>query len=537
MESNGQEQISPVYEFGDFRLNTENKQLFLVTNNQLLKIQPMQLRLLCILVENHNRELSSEELFKHLWGTNLSPLGKSANERRSRTVDLNKLQSQVKLLRQVVGKGAIKNNPETGCYFFDESVRIVPPPQSPDTAEITPSPEPESVESTPEPDPEPVKVTPEPEPDDWQTTSAVISDFEFKDWLFEFDECLRIKIFLGVGVLFSLLYSIAYLLRDSIHAPWLGEYTPGVALSLIQVVVVGGALMATYFILDRNVKGFPSSEKADTALMEISGYTDAKKWQDAKAGTISSLTQFSRFWKFLLGAWAGLYLVLIFTIHFKVKVEEYKRLLSQGVQNLPADPSTLFTSFNIASTVFNNLNSLALALCFVVLNHPTVIRGDQQETSIDRVTKLIIGWGIVATVVFTLAEILLVFVPHQPMFDWMTPSNYMRAFDLVSGLAGAVTLSLCVGRVQSKFLGPSTWLPLALYFYVAIQSLYAAIPAESWGALMIEAALILKCLLYLYVAWLFKSGRLLFYFVRVKTVYQKTDIEWHGFLTNLNREQ
>lgn len=521
MESHGPEQTSLVYEFGDFRLDKENRQLFFITNNQLLKIQPMQFRLLCILVENHERELSSEELFNHLWRTNITPRGRGAQERQSRTSDLNKLQSQVKLLRKLVGREMINNNPMTGCYYFDEPVKLVPPPL-PDPVEVTPKPDPEPVEITPSPDPE---------PDDWQTTSAVISDFEFKDWLFEFAECLRIKIFLGAGVLFSLLYSIAYLLRDSIPAPWLGEYAPGVVLSLIQCVVVGGALMATYFVLDRNVKRFPSSKKADDALMEISRYTDTGKWEEAKNGAVNSLNRFSSYWKFLLGAWTGLYAVLTFTRYFKVKVDEYAALLAQGVQNLPDDPSALFKSLNIASTGFNNLNSLALALCFVVLNYPTVIRGDQQETSIDRVAKLVIGWGLAAAVVFTLAEILLVFVPHEPWVD------YMRAFDLVSGLVGAVTLSLCVGRVQSKFLGPSTWLPLALYLYVAIQSLYVVIPAESWGAMMIEAALILKCLLYLYVAWLFKSGRLLFYFVRVKTVYQETNIEWHGFLTNLNREQ
>lgn len=522
MESHGQEQTSHVYEFGDFRLDTEQKQLYLITSDQQVRIQPMQLRLLCILVKNHGRGLSNEELFRCLWGIDISPLGKKDRERRSRTVDLNKIQSHVKLLRQVVGKTTVIYNPETECYSFNELVKPVPPPP-PDPIEVTSAPEPEpQPEPQPEPELEPQPETePEPELPDPATVSAVISDFEFKDWLFEFAECRRIKIFLGAGVLFSLLYSLAYLLRDSINAQWLGRLDPGVSLGAIQFVVVGGALAATYFILDRNVKEFPASEKADAALMEISRYTDAAKWQDAKKGALRSLNQFSRYWKFLLGAWTGLYVMLTFTKYFFEAAGE---------------ASTVFKSFNIASTGFNNFNSLALALCFVVLNHPTLIRGDgQQETSIDRVTKLVLGWGLVATAVFTVAEILLVFIYSQPD-GWMTPKNTMWVFDLVSGLVGAVTLSLCVGRVQSKFLGPTTSLPLALYFYVAIQSLYAAIPTLGWGASMIEAALILKCLLYLYVAWLFKSGRLLFYFVRVKTVYQETDIQWHGFLTYLNRE-
>jgi hypothetical protein len=98
-----------------------------------------------------------------------------------------------------------------------------------------------------------------------------------------------------------------------------------------------------------------------------------------------------------------------------------------------------------------------------------------------------------------------------------------------------VTLALFVGRIQSKFLGPSTWLPLAFFFYVAIQSLYVAIgEGVSWSPAVIEAALILKCLMYLYVAWLFKSGRLLYYLVRVKTIYERVNIEWQEFLANMN---
>ncbi|HEY0546405.1 MAG TPA: hypothetical protein VGC91_13590 [Pyrinomonadaceae bacterium] len=44
-----------------------------------------------------------------------------------------------------------------------------------------------------------------------------------------------------------------------------------------------------------------------------------------------------------------------------------------------------------------------------------------------------------------------------------------------------------------------------------------------------DVALILKCLLFLYVAWLFQSGRLLFYLVLVRRTYQKVETEWRVF--------
>lgn len=224
---------------------------------------------------------------------------------------------------------------------------------------------------------------------------------------------------------------------------------------------------------------------------------------------------------------------------------------------------------SIAATVCNNCNSWMIALCFVVLNHPTVIRrkgpgadraqtdGDNpaggrgqvngQETSLARLTRRILVGGLLAVVLFAVVEFVLVAPAHTKLFgpSWTpeevfgpswAPGNILWAADFFSGIVGAVTLALFVGRIQSKFLGPSTWLPLAFFFYVAIQSLYLAIRTDAhWGPAMIEMALILKCLLYLYVAWLFKSGRLLFYLVKVRTVYERVNIDWHDFLANLNR--
>jgi len=67
--------------------------------------------------------------------------------------------------------------------------------------------------------------------------------------------------------------------------------------------------------------------------------------------------------------------------------------------------------------------------------------------------------------------------------------------------------------------------------------LYIAIgQSRNRGAFIIESALILKCLLFLYVTWLFKSGRFLFYFVRVKTIYERANPDWKTFFLNLDRK-
>ena len=170
-----------------------------------------------------------------------------------------------------------------------------------------------------------------------------------------------------------------------------------------------------------------------------------------------------------------------------------------------------------------------------------MFREGEPETSLNRLTGQMIFWGLVAIAATALVEGVLIYYPRAVdedfvWFLWMTRANVTWATNLLSGVVGSITLALFVGRIQSKFLGPTTWLALAFYLYVAIQSLYVTLlEGEAWSAAIIVAALILKCLLYLYVAWLFKSGRLLYYLVRVKTLYVRVNIEWQDFIPHLNR--
>ena len=491
--SHDQEETERVYEFGDFRLYASSRLLYSF-NGETHKLQGMPFRLFCVLVEKPGRELSNEELIRHLWA------GESAADTNPAAY-VDRLHHHVRKLRDVIGKEMIANRKKGGGYYFDRPVKVIQKPPLP-------------------PDP----------------------GLDFKEWIFYSRECRWIKLFLAAGVALSLLYSISYLLRLPVSYPQLGGLDAVGVLSLIQLAVVSGALLASISVFDRHVKEFPRSPEADAELMRISGYTDREKWARAKDGARSSLKQFSRYWKLLLVAWFCLYLLLTLAAYLKWS---------------GADINTDWW-LSIGATVFNNCNSWTIALCFVVFNHPTVFRTnvgdktrtqpdgtdganergaeDEQDTRLAQLTKRLKVWGLLAIIAFAVVECLLVFYPLTQWFSSWTSENVLWAGDFFSGIVGAVTLALFVGRIQSKFLGPSTWLPLAFFLYVAIQSLYVAIKVENWGSVMIEAALILKCLMYLYVAWLFKSGRLLFYLVRVKTIYERVNIEWHDFLANLNRE-
>ena len=104
-------------------------------------------------------------------------------------------------------------------------------------------------------------------------------------------------------------------------------------------------------------------------------------------------------------------------------------------------------------------------------------------------------------------------------------------------------MALYVGRLQSKFLAPSSKLVAVFFSYTAIQSLFVFLVegpsarvvtispdmAKTIAAFLISLALVLKALLYLYTSWLFHGGRILFYFVRTIHTDREIDEEWEGF--------
>lgn len=149
-----------------------------------------------------------------------------------------------------------------------------------------------------------------------------------------------------------------------------------------------------------------------------------------------------------------------------------------------------------------------------------------------RLAKVIIIAGGAAILLFTATEWALVFFTQIGGED---KKPILMAMDVTSGLFGGTALALYVGRIGSKFLNPPDWLIPAFYFYAVIQPLYLFIQNDTGGAFIIGGALILKSLLYLYMAWLFKSGRLLFYMVRVRAIYESVNAQWKDFLWNLDK--
>lgn len=293
-----------------------------------------------------------------------------------------------------------------------------------------------------------------------------------------------ITVVLFIGVVVTVVLSIF-----AIPGPW-GKTGAGIAqLALIFVMFV--------YSLGRP-KNFCSIEpELEEKLRKESGYSSSNEseWETAKDIADIAFNDHRRCWLGLLFSWCLFYFVLALIWPTK----------SEQQPNYPM--------LRITATLINNLNSMFIALCYIILKRPTVIKQGRWYVSN-------VPWSMSLVIVAapTMIEAILVRV-----FEQVSP-HVLSGVDLLSGISAGIVLFLYVGCLRNKILGLSPWLLIPLYSYAALQPLYAVfherLPAmfdEQTSRVMdvsiLNAVLILKCLLYLCVTWLFQSLRLLSYFV------------------------
>ncbi|MBV9928559.1 MAG: serine/threonine protein kinase [Acidobacteria bacterium] len=247
-------------------------------------------------------------------------------------------------------------------------------------------------------------------------------------------------------------------------------------------------------------------------ITNSTGYQKVDDWEKARNSAEDALKHYREWFVWLLAAWFFLYLCASAS------------LFDFGERNY------------IVATVFtlgNNLNTLCIWRCFDILNEPITVGHKTQGRKGVTITggRRRPQWFIpVAFGMLIWFVIELVLTSH--------PAPHTETIHLISkvisGIAGGVAMALFVGRFQSKFLNSPPWLVLILFLYTVIQALFIFYGGKSLqeqvaAALVMNAALGLKCLLILYMFWLFQSGRLLFYLVRVRRASEQVDEEWKNF--------
>lgn len=474
MKPHDQGQNNYKYRFGSFELDPQDpSEMRLLKDGQPCKIQDKQFKLLTRFVEKPQQLIGHDELIKAGWG--YDPCPDDAIRTESRRGNLHK---QVSLLGKIIGGEPIDGS-HRGHYMFKPEVTR------------------ETVRSEPE---------------------GAFEDLTFQ-WILNAPETRSIEIFFFALIVLSSAYLLVYWVSPDVLPDALERHKPGLVVSVIQFIVIAVAFIVSRSVFKRDGRVFPESRTKDRALMEVSGYTDPNEWQQAKQSANDLLATYLRYWRIFLVTWTLLYLVMI----------------GSFLEQLPAVARDVI---KIAASFTSNINTLAIALCFVVLNQPTAFEQDGAATDLTRACRRLEKYGTLSIVLVLLVQSALILISHTIKPSPAVVTRSVWALDVVSSFVGCVALALYVGRVQSKFLGTSTWLPMALYIYVGLQTMYVAVnaqPAPLGTAVIIEIALVLKCLLFVFVIWLYKSGRFLFYFIGVKKIYEQVNPHWKTFFLNLDR--
>lgn len=284
--------------------------------------------------------------------------------------------------------------------------------------------------------------------------------------------------------------------------------------SLFHLILIG--LAAAHLFRHSARKRFPSigndleNGHLRSDITFSTGYRNKKDWERARRIAERALLSYREAFWGLLVAWFMLYGCMLFLAHSQYQLS-----------------APLFT-------FFNNVNTFCIWFCFRILNEPITTADKAQKSSAITVTEgfrgqiglLLLVIGMVACWFAVEADLAYEFKKHADLIH--------RISKLMSGTFGGVAMGLFIGCFQSKFLKSPNWLIIVLYFYTVIQALFfffgdSALDSAKWAAVVIFAALLLKTLLILYMFWLFESGRLLFYLVRVRRASTQVDREWQAF--------
>jgi DNA-binding winged helix-turn-helix (wHTH) protein len=323
--------------------------------------------------------------------------------------------------------------------------------------------------------------------------ARAVSENTFEEWMIGHGRGVTLAFFVCV-ILTSAVSIWLYL------SPGLSDQAkPFACLAQALVILVAFA----HSLLLARPRGFGSPKLIRENDIKDAGYENGRDLNSDSDKIRRALTQYSNYWRWLLISWLCLYGFLA--------ILGFKGLdLSSLIASPVAEMQLLGIRLSLFNTLLNNWNTAMLFLCFYILNKQM----KDESAKRNLVDTPFIGVAFFLMIVLT------------TVFEFMSVANISKSFipkgaSLASGIAGAIAMALLVGRLQSKFLGPRLWLLIALYSYTAIQPLFLYLEKNDiWAVALINFALLLKCLLYLYTAWLFQSGDLLFYFARVRRIYR-----------------
>ena len=285
----------------------------------------------------------------------------------------------------------------------------------------------------------------------------------------------------------TLLLPIAVLVLITVAASIFNQKCPTFA----QTIASAGQCVIIFGLFVHSLRNRPKGLSLNKSAAELTdaGYNGREEYTAEEPILQKRLRLFTKWWSAMLASWVALYVVYAWE--------------TWGTDCLAASSNNVAS---VLAAVFNIVNTSMVILCYNVLNQEP---GRQRRSNSVFTAPAAIGIA------------LIVLIPLLSDSRSLTPpQGSLAALTLLTGLYAGIYMALFVARLQSKFLDPAPLLVVLLFSYTAIQPLALYIQnSKEWAWAVLDYALVLKCLLYLYVFWLIESGDLLFYFREVKRNY------------------
>ena len=259
--------------------------------------------------------------------------------------------------------------------------------------------------------------------------------------------------------------------------------------TLAQSVASAGQCAIIFLLFLHSLRNRPKTLSPNKSAAEITaaGYNSVEEYAVEEPVLQKRIRLFTKWWSAMLASWVALYFVYAWE--------------TWGIDCLA---NTTNNWASILEAAFNIVNTSIIILCYDLLN---------KEPGRQRKNGVFTGPAAIGLA-------LLAVIPLLSGLRILTPDQGLAAFTLLTGLYAGIYMALFVARLQSKFLDPAPLLVVLLFSYTAIQPLALYIQtSKEWAWVVLDYALVLKCLLYLYVLWLVQSGDLLFYFRETKRTY------------------
>lgn len=303
-----------------------------------------------------------------------------------------------------------------------------------------------------------------------------------------------------------------------------------ISLGIQVMVIFVVTLFSLYILINRTWGKELWIKKADVPLnkeeqekenkaMESCGYNyNEEKWDKAKGIANNALSEFKFYWFLIWCSWLFLYIVY---------------LIRHCLENHGSNTKIIDFFLNPLS----NANTLMLLICYLILFEITLA---EEQTGISEKPN----WAPWASLflIITFAEILI---------RSLDPSNaaskgYIEIFNWINGITSGAVMALFVGAFDTEFIKPKFVCTLLLYLYMAVQAIFPIILNDGQLSLAIFkndeelriaikllfsiTTLICKTVLFLFVFKQIKSGRLLFYFIRIRKQHYDFGNKWSEFL-------